>query len=69
MSASMCKSCGAELVWALTDRGRQMPLSKASEQRRFVVTEIAGETSCSSQLTYTSHFSDCPNADQHRRST
>lgn len=65
---SACSSCGAEIVWAVTENGRRMPLSKASEQRRFVVDKLGDGTDMArSTLTYVSHFSDCPNADQHRR--
>lgn len=69
MRTSPCRSCGAPLLWAVTERGKRMPLSAASEERRFVVTENGGETACSSQLTYLSHWAECPNADNHRKET
>jgi hypothetical protein len=63
MNEGTCKSCGAAIVWAVTERVRKMPLSVASEQRRFVLTE---DGIARSIVTYDSHFSDCPHADQHR---
>jgi hypothetical protein len=51
-------------VWAITERGRRMPLSKASERRRFVLEHETGIAR--SVVTYESHFADCPDADQHR---
>lgn len=59
-----CKSCGAAITWARSERGKPMPLSEQSKQRRFVV----GQDGTARMVdTYTSHFADCPNADQHRK--
>jgi hypothetical protein len=64
MNEGTCRSCHAEIIWAVTERGRRMPLSKASERRRFVLEHATGIAR--SVVTYESHFADCPNADQHR---
>jgi hypothetical protein len=60
--AARCRSCHAEIVWAVTENGKRMPLSKATERRRYVLNGDA----CSSVVTYDSHWTDCPSAAQHR---
>jgi hypothetical protein len=57
-----CRSCGAQIVWTVTENGKRMPLSKATEQRRYL---IDGDV-CRSVLVYQSHWADCPSAAQHR---
>lgn len=58
-----CKSCGAPIVWAKTPEGKSQPLSVASKARRIVV----GDDGLARVVeTYLSHFSDCPNANEHR---
>lgn len=67
MNDAVCKSCGAPIVWAITEKGARMPISKGSERRRFTLDTLTdGTVVCRSVLTYESHFSDCPNADKHR---
>ncbi len=61
-----CRSCGAEIVWALTDKGKRMPLDALAE-RRFVLKTVGGQLTCLSEPVYTSHFVTCPDADQHRK--
>ena len=51
-----CRSCGAAVAWITTTAGKWMPLSLAKAERN-----VLGETVAPS------HFSDCPNAQQHRR--
>lgn len=62
-----CKSCGAEIIWAVTDGGARMPVSVASKQIRVVLHEGVKDPVARIQPTYVSHFADCPNADQHRK--
>lgn len=67
---STCRSCGAEIRWVTTARGRRMPLSVASSESRFVLTgenDPAGNPYAEVVVTYVSHFADCPNAAQHRK--
>ena len=64
---SNCRSCGAEIVWAVTATGKRMPLDAKPEKRvvlepRDVFGEIAEVKD-----TFVSHFATCPDADQHRR--
>jgi len=62
---ALCKSCGAEVIWARTEGGKNMPLN-AKPEKRFVLTGRASE-SASYVETFQSHFSTCPNADAHRK--
>lgn len=67
---SICRSCGAPILWGVTDQGRRMPLDPTamSEGVRFTFTEgvlierVEGEL-----FGHVSHFATCPNAAEHRR--
>lgn len=74
-----CRSCGADMVWVVTRKGKRMPLDpKPSEEGRFVYDgddadgkpKVAylrdGQLKFHTGERYTSHFATCPNADQHR---
>jgi hypothetical protein len=63
--ARPCRLCGKPILWVKTAAGKRMPLSLASEARRYVVDEKTGEAT--STKTYLSHWADCPNAEQARR--
>ena len=55
-----CSSCGARIVWFRTKAGKKMPVD----------AETVNPTDAEHQLDlsrHRSHFSTCPNADQHRR--
>lgn len=58
-----CKSCGAPIVWVKSANGKVMPLDGKPEKRVIVTDEGIG---CVVD-TYTSHFSTCPNAAEHRK--
>lgn len=61
-----CKSCGAEILWVKTENGKSMPLSVATKEKRWI-NQPAIDAERGFQVdTYLSHFSDCPNAAQHR---
>jgi hypothetical protein len=62
-----CKGCGAEIIWAMTEREKPMPLDAKSE-KRFILRLPQGDRA-STQLveTYTSHFVTCPKADEFRK--
>ena len=66
--AEHCKTCGAEIVWAMTLNGRAIPLAVASKQKRFAIQRSNYGADYAAQVdTYLSHFADCPNADEHRK--
>jgi hypothetical protein len=75
---SRCRSCGAEIVWAITERGKRMPLdAEPSEAGTFVVrSRVEGERvvlhalyapEAGAGLHHTSHFATCPQAGEWRR--
>jgi hypothetical protein len=74
---SRCRSCGAPLNWALTEKGRRMPLDPdpytgPEPNGQFVIRDgvaIAVPPSVfEEEPHYRSHFATCPNAALHRRS-
>ena len=61
--AARCRSCNAVVYWVRTPAGRPMPVS--------VNTDVAAECVEPTMTTVgrgISHFADCPNASQHRKS-
>ena len=66
---STCRSCGAEIVWAITEAGKRIPLDAEPERRFVLTTDLAtNDQTARSTATYISHFATCPNAAEHRRS-
>lgn len=78
---SSCRSCGASIIWARTERGKRMPLDAESvadvtAQGLFVLREktnpegplalAAWGLDCFMDPHYRSHFASCPDADSHR---
>jgi hypothetical protein len=76
---SACRSCGADIIWARTERGSKMPLDAepvTEGQHRFVLRDrsssegplaiAAWGLDPKTDPHYVSHFATCPNADQHR---
>lgn len=72
-----CRSCGAPVVWGVTEKGRRMPLDAEpvawgnieldEESGRLRV--LAGDEPRLSGKRYISHFATCPEAKAHRRRT
>ena len=74
---SQCKSCGANIKWVKTMRGKNMPVDEDSvgvsdcEDGDLLITESGrtfrvGEQNPPQELLYVSHWSTCPKADSHR---
>jgi len=59
-----CKSCGAEIFWARTEKEKLIPLDVKPE-KRFVFTN--DEQYVYNLNTYISHFATCPDAARHRK--
>lgn len=57
-----CRSCGAYIEWWVTPRGKRMPMSVKQ-----VKDEAQGFFAPVEREIRVSHFSDCPNAEEHRR--
>ncbi len=76
-----CRSCSARVLWALTEKGKWMPLSFSTERTLGIGERPQrGEMAIGpdyivrgAKLTdfgrkvYKSHHSDCPQAAEHRR--
>lgn len=79
MTVGVCRSCGAEIVWVLTEKGHRMPIDPepcpkngnleidddgiASALRDDDIVRARFE----GKALYLSHFATCPNAARHRR--
>jgi len=68
METSKCRGCGAEIIWAITEQGKRIPLD-AKDERRFIVGVNQADDEVEAVLckTYTTHFATCPKADQFRK--
>jgi hypothetical protein len=72
----LCRSCKAEIVWAITESGRWMPLDAEPNPRgewrlfgdtpRAVHVEPERRAELAEQL-MVPHWATCPHADEHRR--
>ncbi|MCC6352788.1 MAG: hypothetical protein IT577_02815 [Verrucomicrobiae bacterium] len=56
--ANTCRSCGREIVWLKTAAGKNMPVNSETVEPGDDVFQPGR---------HVSHFSDCPNAGEHRR--
>ncbi len=66
---SICKGCGAPIVWAVTEHGKRIPLNKP--EKRFLLFAGTDTPHVRDRAlmtdTYTSHFATCPKADEFRK--
>lgn len=72
-----CKSCPALVIWAVTERGKRMPVDPdPAPGGNVLLTEQYGQLTAVVVPAHRafgrtdlrmSHFVTCPNADQHRR--
>lgn len=74
MRQSLCKSCGAPIVWAKTENDKNMPLDAATVtegQRYAYYNGASGQAYCvrvtGDEPGHASHFASCPKASAHRR--
>jgi hypothetical protein len=77
---SACRSCGAEMLWAVTAKGKRIPLDALAVPDGNVVLEEQGpgrpplavvlpngtDPLMTETERYVSHFATCPRADEHR---
>jgi len=63
-----CKTCKAPIIWAVTDKGKSIPLDMKGE-KRYVLVPAQGDRDPVVELrtTYASHFVTCPDAKEHRK--
>ena len=73
---AQCDSCGAEILWVKTIKGKSMPLdAQPVVDGNIVLLKAAAVILSKEQLgqpgrdgpRYKSHFATCPNASQHRK--
>ena len=68
-----CRSCGAPIMWAMTGRGKTMPVDAAPSDGGNVTLTLDGGTlravvsAGDAGLAHLSHFVSCPKAEKHRR--
>ena len=76
MKITKCKKCGANIAFLRLESGKLVPLSIASEEKRYVLTpprrkngDLPFKSSAEALLvnTYLSHFADCPDAASFRK--
>lgn len=72
VKVSSCRSCGARVIWTVTENGKRMPVDEApSADGRFVL-ELDGHAvvavygAPAPWTGYASHFATCPNAGEWR---
>lgn len=74
---SECRSCNAAIIWTTTKKGKKMPIDAEPAGKGPFILEppeedpiavFIGEKDPYTGERFTSHFSTCPNAEQHRRS-
>ena len=63
---ALCKGCGAEIIFVITDAGKTMPLD-AQPEKRFILIGARVPTARLEDV-YTSHFASCPKAEAFRKS-
>ena len=75
MQTANCRSCGAKIVWAITENGKRAPFDAEPIDMRgtfalvpFADPERLEAQSASGDRRYRSHFATCPNAAEHRKS-
>lgn len=70
-----CRSCAADILWAITDKGKRMPLDPdpVDDGNQYVYRDVDGVRRASARepmrIPYTrhvSHFATCPMAGRHR---
>lgn len=68
---SQCKSCEAPIIWAMTEKGRRIPLDEepVRDGIRFRVGHgnVASRVGEGDQSGHRAHFATCPNANDHRK--
>ena len=64
---SKCRSCGAEIEWAVTAAGKRMPLEPATTKANIVIERGVARVVEPGQGHYLSHHATCKDAKQWRR--
>ena len=73
-----CRTCTREILWALTERGKPIPIDPEPRPDGNIVlggfggvedrvAHVLGAEETTSEPRYVSHFATCPQAETHRR--
>ena len=62
-----CRSCRAEIIWALTENGKRIPLDRKREKRFVLWDHPDGDFRAVMTEVYVPHFATCPQAGEWRR--
>lgn len=67
-----CRSCGAEIIWCRTSKGKAMPVDvNKRDDGNLILTDVDGDTVVEyvpkGQGDHVSHFVTCGQADQWRK--
>lgn len=75
MNQARCSSCGAHILWAITERGKMIPIDAAprpdgnmilgEDGRAYVL--IPDGLFAAADERYMVHWATCPNAEKHRK--
>ena len=64
LKTQKCKACNTEMIWALTPKGKRIPLDSKSQVYR-LVKGLDGETRAERDPgAFVSHFQTCPDANR-----
>jgi hypothetical protein len=69
---SLCSSCGAEIEWVKTERGKNQPLNiepslVGNVEVRDGISYYIHDDDRNGRMLRVAHFATCPNAKQHRK--
>jgi len=77
VAETACRSCGRQIIWAATPKGRAIPLDpNPAPDGNLELIEVDGTRYARSALSgsnlfdeprYVTHYATCPNADAHRK--
>jgi len=74
LKVDACRSCGAQIVWGVTEAGKAIPLDYPADRRLVMVgtrgyssAKYPGAPDVRSMLAFVSHFATCPDAVAHRK--
>jgi len=76
MTERACTGCGAPIIWAVTEKGKRIPLNSPAvrDTRGFTLTERHDQAPLAHYVAdargatlYVSHFASCPKAKEFRR--
>lgn len=69
MKTTKCRGCGADIIWTVTENGKNMPIDPKPELRLVVMGRDDNRAPLAmARNTYMSHFATCPKAADFRHS-